>query len=100
MDQERTGNTLYLHQLWHKIPLSPEELQAQEAAAAPEKMNLGGEGGFLLGAAPKHRIEKEAALVVLPGRERVPLPCPDLPELVLGVVDAVMVGGACTHAYM
>jgi hypothetical protein len=35
---------------------------------------------------------KEHSLVVLPGREEVPLPCPDLPELVIGVVDAVIVG--------
>ena len=51
-----------------QIPLTPEELEAQKAAA-PEKMALGGQGGFSLGgAAPKHRIEKERTLVVLPGR--------------------------------
>jgi hypothetical protein len=46
---------------------------------------------------------KEHALVVLPSRERVALPCPDLPELVIGVCDAVTVGrgwrdGMCGHA--
>lgn len=37
---------------------------------------------------------KEHALVVLPGREVVPLPCPELPELVSAIADAVIVSGA------
>ncbi len=41
--------------------------------------------------AAKHKIEKESALVVMPGRQRVPLPCPELPELVLSAIDAVVV---------
>ena len=41
--------------------------------------------------AAKHKIEKESALVVMPGRQRVPLPCPELPELVLNAIDAVVV---------
>ena len=41
--------------------------------------------------AADHKIEKESALVVLPGRERIPLPCPELPELVINAVNAIVV---------
>ena len=57
----------------------------------PEKMALGGDGGFSLGGPPKHRVEKERTLVILPNMLRVPLPCPDLPEIVLQVIEAVLV---------
>ncbi len=29
--------------------------------------------------------------MVLPGRERIPLPCPELPELVINAVNAIVV---------
>lgn len=45
---------------------------------------------------PDHRIEKESALVLVPGRQRVPLPCADLPEIVLQAITAVMVRTALT----
>jgi hypothetical protein len=40
---------------------------------------------------PGYTLDKTSALVVLPGREVVPLPCPDLPELVINVVNAIVV---------
>lgn len=46
-------------------------------------------------AAPQQEEQKPAAasasqaLVLMPARLRVPLPCPELPELVLGCVKAV-----------
>ena len=40
---------------------------------------------------PRTVTVKEHALVLLPSRERVPLPCPDLPTLVTSVCDAVIV---------
>lgn len=87
LDHEKTGNALYLHEVWHKIPLSEEELEQQKAA--PDKMALGVEGGFSLGGPPKHKIEKDHALVVMPGKQRIPLPCPALPEIVLQVIEAI-----------
>mmetsp|Transcript_62 Transcript_62/g.92 ORF Transcript_62/g.92 Transcript_62/m.92 type:complete len:885 (-) Transcript_62:589-3243(-) len=87
LDHQRTGNALYLHQKWHRVPLPEEELAKQKAA--PEKLAIGGDGGFAVGA-PTYRLEKEAALVVLPGRQRVGLPCGDLPELVLQAVNGVL----------
>lgn len=77
------------------MPLSAEEQQQQ--AEAPDKLALGVQGGFALGGPPKHRIEKERALVVFPGRQSVPLPCPDLPEIVLRVIDAVVVSRGCAR---
>jgi hypothetical protein len=71
-----------------QVPLSKEELEALKAA--PEKMAIGGEGGFNVGA-PKYKFNKERALVVFPSRIRVPLPCHYLPELVIQVIDAVVV---------
>lgn len=41
--------------------------------------------------ADQWRVDKVAELVVLPERIAVPLPCPDLPELVLAAVAAVQV---------
>jgi hypothetical protein len=83
------------------VPLSEAE-QATRAAAAgaaadgkPSKMALGTEGGFALEAQPSYSLDKAASLVVLQGPETqplvVPLPCPDLPELVLNVVTAIQV---------
>jgi len=72
-----------------QIPLTEEEIEQQKPA--PEKMALGGDGGFSLGGPPKHRVDKQLALVILPGGIRVPLPCPELPEIVLQVIEAITV---------
>lgn len=99
-----------MHALTRAHPQVPLEEDAAQAVALGDS----GPGGGLqltLGA-PKHRIEKEQALVVVAGPAgaaltpaqggvvlgglqcvRVPLPCPDLPELVLSAVAAVTVGG-------
>ncbi|PSC74028.1 ubiquitin carboxyl-terminal hydrolase 5 isoform X1 [Micractinium conductrix] len=86
LDHQRTGAVLYLHQQAHRVPLAPEEREA--AKAQPERMAIGVEGGFDV-EAKKYRIEMEEALVMMPARLRVPLPCPDLPELVLSCIAAV-----------
>jgi hypothetical protein len=44
-----------------------------------------------LGGPKDHKIEKEAAVVVLPEGVRVPLPCAQLPELVLNAVNTIAV---------
>ncbi|KAK9828649.1 hypothetical protein WJX72_001313 [[Myrmecia] bisecta] len=86
LDHQRTGNSLYLHEKWHKVPLSEEE--RAKVDARPEKLAIGGDGGFQ--AEPdKFRIEKQQALVVYPQGLRVQLPCPELPELVLNAINAI-----------
>ena len=41
--------------------------------------------------AEQWRVDKASALVVMPARAAVPLPCPDLPEVVLAAVAAIQV---------
>ncbi|KAL4452659.1 hypothetical protein ABPG75_008321 [Micractinium tetrahymenae] len=86
LDQERTGAVLYLHQQARRVPLSEEE--RKEAEARPDKVAIGVEGGFNVDA-QRFKIEMDEALVLMPARVRIPLPCPELPELVLGCIAAV-----------
>ncbi|KAK9805947.1 hypothetical protein WJX73_007684 [Symbiochloris irregularis] len=79
LDHQRTGNSLYLHEKHHKIPIPPQ--------AQPDKMAVGGQGGFQVD--KQYEIEKEAAVVVLPSQQRIALPCPELPELVLNAITAI-----------
>lgn len=72
-----------------QVPLPDEEIA--QADAKPEKLAIGGEGGFQV-EADKFTIEKSNALVALPDFASVPLPCADLPELVLQSISGVLVG--------
>ncbi len=62
-----------------------------DSAKKPEKMAIGGDGGFQVDK-PKHTIEKEFALVAMPDRTTIPLPCPELPTIVLEAITAIQVG--------
>lgn len=73
--------------MW-QVPLTEEQQEAQEAK--PERMALGGGGGFQVGA-PKHRIEEERAIVVLPEMWSLPLPNTSLPEQVSASVAGILV---------
>jgi hypothetical protein len=85
-----------------QVPLTEAEKAERAAAAAskPNKLALGTEGGFALDAQKDYTLDKSATLVVLQGlgqpRLQVPLPCPDLPELVLNVITAIQVGAINT----
>ncbi|KAK9828336.1 hypothetical protein WJX74_009732 [Apatococcus lobatus] len=87
LDHTRTGNRLYLHEVWKKVPLPQEQQEAQEAK--PERMALGGGGGFQVGA-PKHKIEEERAIVVLPEMWSLALPNAALPEQVSAAVAGIL----------
>ncbi|BDA47746.1 Ubiquitin carboxyl-terminal hydrolase 5 [Coccomyxa sp. Obi] len=95
LDHERTGNRLYLHQQWHKVPLPEDEKAGLEAK--PEKLAIGGDGGFQVDA-DKFTIEKTHSLVVLPEFLRVPFPCADLPEIVNQAIDGVMESAGASAA--
>eukprot|EP00887_Chlorella_sp_A99_P001793 scaffold19.g1793.t1 len=95
LDHERTQAVLYLHQQAHRVPLTEEELKQQEGKPV-EKMAIGVEGGFQA-ESKKYRLEVESALVLMPARLRVPLPCPQLPELVLDAITAVMAHDSASH---
>ncbi|KAI8465117.1 MAG: hypothetical protein J3K34DRAFT_473698, partial [Monoraphidium minutum] len=87
LDHEKTGNVLYLHERWTKVPV--EDDGAEDKGQAPTKLAIGVAGGFNT-EGPRTTVVKEHALVMLPGREAVALPCADLPELVIGALDAVI----------
>ncbi|KAL6782136.1 hypothetical protein ACKKBF_B10800 [Auxenochlorella protothecoides x Auxenochlorella symbiontica] len=85
LDQRRTGQVLYLHERGIKVGR-----ESGPAADAPTtQLAIGVEGGFDIGDTPKYDVVKEHALVLLPAQIRVPLPCAELPELVLQAVAAV-----------
>ena len=70
------------------MPLSQEK--QLERQARPDKLAIGGDGGFQL-EEDKYEVEKSQALTVLPEGLDVPLPCPDLPEFVLSAIKGVLV---------
>jgi hypothetical protein len=88
-----------------QVPIPEEELAAAAAAAAadaaskPTKLALGTEGGFAIEPQKSYTLDKTAELVVLQGAGqpllRVALPCNDLPELVISVINGIQVGGCC-----
>lgn len=81
-----------------QVPLPEDEKAGLEAK--PEKLAIGGDGGFQVDA-DKFAIEKTHSLVVLPEFLRVPFPCADLPEIVNQAIDGVMVrclNLLCLHA--
>ena len=71
-----------------QVPLPEEE--AAKLASRPEKLAIGGEGGFQL-EADRFTLQKEHSLAVLPEMLSVPLPCPELPALVLSAIQGVQV---------
>ena len=71
-----------------QVPLTQEQQEAQEAK--PERLALGGGGGFQV-SAPKHKIEEERAIVVLPEMLRLALPNAALPERVSAAVAGILV---------
>jgi hypothetical protein len=85
-----------------KVPIPEAELAAAAAAAdaasKPTKLALGTEGGFAIEPQKDYTLDKTAELVVLQGagqqRLRVALPCADLPQLVINIINAIQVGGS------
>lgn len=69
----------------------------EEEASEPSKLALGVEGGFRP-EGPPTSVETAKSLVVLPQRVEIPLPCPDLPELVLQAAAAVDSATSATAA--
>lgn len=71
-----------------QVPLPENEKASLEAK--PEKLAIGGDGGFQVNA-DNFVIEKTHSLVVLPEFLRMPFPCADLPEIVNQAIDGIMV---------
>jgi len=83
------GDRLFLNLAFTRVQ---REAKAEDAAAAaetkPTKLAIGVAGGFDADASAE-TTEKSRALLVLPGRVRVALPCAELPELVLRACEAI-----------
>jgi 16S rRNA U1498 N3-methylase RsmE len=58
LDHERTGSTLYLHEVARRVPL---EKPADAAPSEPTKLAIGVEGGFNP-EAPQYTVERDFAL--------------------------------------
>ena len=71
-----------------QVPLSQEK--QLEKQARPDKLAIGGDGGFQL-EEDKYEVEKSQALTVLPEGTDIALPCPELPEIILSAIKGVMV---------
>ena len=88
IDNAKTGNVLYYNEQHRRIPLSKQEQTAREVA--PTKMAIGGDHGFQVGQ-KGYNIAEEQCLVLMPERTTIPLPCPELPELILNAIAAIQV---------
>jgi ubiquitin carboxyl-terminal hydrolase 5/13 len=89
------GQRLFLQLAKRKVPRAP-PADGATPAPAPTKLAIGMAGGFA-GAADDETLT-ERALFVLPQRAAVPLPCADLPELVLQACAAIEVHASVHQA--
>ena len=76
-----------------EAPAAAEDEGAEAEANKPTKLAIGTEGGFALNK-KTYDLEKSSELVLLPDHVAIPLPCPELPELVLNVITAIAVSEA------
>ena len=88
LEHERSGDVLYYNVKHYRVPIEDDEMITTNNA--PKKMKLGGEDGFQVDK-KNYTIEKQVSLVLMPDRAVVPLPCPELPELVLNAIAAIEV---------
>ena len=87
LDHERTGNKLYLHQKWKRIPKEKKDDNTEEVK--PTKLAIGVPGGFETGG-EQYDIMKENSVVVMPEGSRVPFPSLGLPSVVTLCVEAIL----------
>ncbi len=88
LDHERTGQAVYLHASWTRVPR--EVPPADAPGAVPTRMAIGLPGGFAADDAQQYDIVKDHALVHMPKRLRVPYPHTELPLGVSVAVDALL----------
>lgn len=84
---DRYGHRVYLHhkRLRYKID-KPESSETK-----PKRLAIGLEGGFDPDASSKdYRVEDTYSIMIMPERQQIGLPNPDLPELLLQSVTSIM----------
>jgi ubiquitin carboxyl-terminal hydrolase 5/13 len=85
LDHQRTGQAMYLHAKWTRVPAETPPPSA--AGATPTKLAIGVPGGFAVPElAAQTTVVKDHQLVVFPQRLKCPYPHSELP---LGVTLAV-----------
>lgn len=81
------GFTVYLHHKRLKFKVTKPE----SSDTKPKRLAIGIEGGFDPDASSKeYRYEDTYSVVIMPTRQVIPLPNPDLPELLLQSVSSIM----------
>ena len=90
-DAQKTGNKLYLHEVWTQT-LKPKVIADNGDEAAPTKLAIGTSDGFNV-MESQYDLTKEHALVVLmPSGEAtsVPLPNSTIPEFISNVLNGII----------
>lgn len=83
----RYGNAVYLQHKRLRYKLNKPE----SSEIKPKRLAIGLEGGFNPDAADKDfHVEDSYSIIILPERHQIPLPNPDLPELVLQSISSIM----------
>lgn len=89
LHRRRTGSSLFYHEVQTRVPkLDDPEGAAAGTDARPTKLAIGGEDGFQVNQRT-YDVETTSALVIMPDRQSVPLPCPELPEKVLQSIASI-----------
>lgn len=93
---QRTGNCVFLHLRRIKKELPPEKEMEPEKKIA--RLAIGVEGGFNPDANKKrYEYEEHNSVVILPAFTTIPLPNPELPEIVQQTVAGVLKAESALH---
>lgn len=89
IDSIKTGCKVYLHEVWTQVP-KPKVIEEEQPKETPNKLAIGVEGGFLNSS--NYDTVKEHFLVIFERGEKksVPLPCPDIPEYISNIMQAII----------
>ncbi|XP_064461115.1 ubiquitin carboxyl-terminal hydrolase 5-like [Ornithodoros turicata] len=91
----RTGNAVFLHlkTIKKKIEVTEEVVDR----SAPKRLAIGLEGGFEVNRKNQYEYKHHNSLVILPRFEVIPLPNPELPEVVQLSVSTVLSADSASH---
>ncbi|XP_013780596.1 ubiquitin carboxyl-terminal hydrolase 5-like isoform X1 [Limulus polyphemus] len=94
---QKTGNAVYLHIKRIKKELKQDNGCGDETKK-PTRLAIGVEGGFIPEEGTKYEVLDFTSIVVLPDFIEIPLPNPDLPELVQLSVASILAAQSPTRA--
>ena len=86
----QTGNKVFLH--LHKIKdLIPEDTTELEPEKKITRLAIGVEGGFQVDGTPKYEVQEKNSIAIFPGPTVIELPHPDLPLLVIFLLNIYLI---------